>query len=153
MSHLWAPLVESWHTYQKELWTIKLSMLFCCLVFNGTSTQDRSICANCGRVKLTQVAKDGKRETMHNSQYVTQCNTVHNKTLQLQKCNNRRLSNSMTCIVWLICSSISLVPSPIPSRITHSQSGIIISCSFSQYKDSVSTMGISKIYIWITQYG
>ena len=31
-----------------------------CLVFNGTSTQDRSICANCGRVKPTQAAKDGQ---------------------------------------------------------------------------------------------
>ena len=58
--------------------------LFVCLVFNGTSTQDRSICANCGRVKPTQLAKDGQRDTMHNSQYVKQCNTVHNKTLQLQ---------------------------------------------------------------------
>ena len=41
--------------------------VFVCLVFNGASTQDRSICANCGRVKPTQVAKDGQRETMHNS--------------------------------------------------------------------------------------
>ena len=43
---------------------------FVCLVFNGTSTQDRSICVNCGRVKPTQLAKDGQRDTMHNSQYV-----------------------------------------------------------------------------------
>ena len=70
-------------------------MFLVCLVFNGTSTQDRSICANCGRVKPTQLTKDGHRDTMNNSQYVTQCNTVHNKTLQLQKCNNR-LSNRMT---------------------------------------------------------
>ena len=55
-----------------------------CLVFNGTSTQDRSICANCGRVKPTQLAKDGQRDTVHNSQYVTQCNTVHNKTEESQ---------------------------------------------------------------------
>ena len=68
---------------------------FVCLVFNGTSTQDMSICANCGRVKPTQLAKDGQRDTMHNSQYVTQGNTVHNKTLQFQKCNNR-LSNRKT---------------------------------------------------------
>ena len=49
--------------------------LFVCLVFNGTSTQDRSICPNRGRVKPTQLAKDGQQDTMHNSQYVTQCNT------------------------------------------------------------------------------
>ena len=49
--------------------------LFVCLVFNGTSTQDRSICAICGRVKPTQVAKDGQRDTRYNSQYVAQCNT------------------------------------------------------------------------------
>ena len=61
---------------------------FVCLVLNGTSTQDRSICANCGRVKPTQLAKDGQRDTMHNFQYVTQWITVHNWTLQLQKCNN-----------------------------------------------------------------
>ena len=72
--------------------------LFVCLVFNGTSTQDRSMCANCGRVKPTQLAKDGQRDTMHNSQYVTRCNTVHNRTLQLQKCNNR-LSNHMTYLL------------------------------------------------------
>ena len=42
-------------------------VLFVCLVFNGTSTQDRSIFANCERMKQTQVAKDGQRETMHNS--------------------------------------------------------------------------------------
>ena len=55
------------------------------MVFNGTSTLDRSICANCGRVKPTQLDKDSRRDTMHNSQYVTQCNTVHNRTLRLQK--------------------------------------------------------------------
>ena len=44
-----------------------LSRRLVCLVFNGTSTQDRSICANCGRVKPTQLAKDGQRDTMHNS--------------------------------------------------------------------------------------
>ena len=48
-------------------------------MFNGTSTLDRSICANCGRVKPTQLAKDGQRDIMHNSQFVTQWNTVHNK--------------------------------------------------------------------------
>ena len=53
--------------------------LFVCLVFNGTSTQDRSICANCRRVKPTQMAKDVQRDRMHNSQYVTQCNTVPKK--------------------------------------------------------------------------
>ena len=61
--------------------------VFVYLVFNGTSTLDRSIYANCGRVKPTQLAKDGQRETMHNSWYGTQCNAVHNETLQLQKCN------------------------------------------------------------------
>ena len=30
---------------------------FVCLVFNGTSTQDRSICANCGRLKPTYCDK------------------------------------------------------------------------------------------------
>ena len=34
--------------------------LFVCLVFNGTSTQDRSICANCGRVKLIEDNLDFK---------------------------------------------------------------------------------------------
>ena len=72
--------------------------VFVCLVLNGTSTLDRSICANCGRVKPTQWAKDGQRDIMHNSQYVTQRSTVHNKTLQLQKCNNR-LSNRMTYLL------------------------------------------------------
>ena len=52
--------------------------LFVCLVFNGTLTQDRSISANYGRVKPTQLAKGGQRDTMLNSQYVTQCNTVYN---------------------------------------------------------------------------
>ena len=50
--------------------------VFVYLVFNGTSTQDRSICANCVRVKPTQLAKDGQRDTMHNSKYVTQCKPV-----------------------------------------------------------------------------
>ena len=81
-------------------------LLFVCLVFNGTSTQDRSICADCGRVKPTQAAKDGQRETMHNSQYVTQCNTVHNETLQLQKCNNR-LSNRMTYLLKYYVSAFT----------------------------------------------
>ena len=59
------------------------SALFVCLVFNGTSTQDRSICANCGRVKQTQLAKDVQRDTTHNSQYVTQCN---------RRCSKEQLS-------------------------------------------------------------
>ena len=80
--------------------------LFVCLVFNGTSAEDRSICANCGRVKPTQVAQDGQRDTMHNSQYVTQCNTVHNKTLQLQKCNNR-LYNRMTYLLKYYVSAFT----------------------------------------------
>ena len=45
-----------------------MGQFFVCLVFNGTSTQDRSICANCGRVKPTQLAKDGQRDTKHNRQ-------------------------------------------------------------------------------------
>ena len=57
---------------------------FVCLVFNGTSPQDRSVCANCGRVKPTQLAKGGQRDTMHNI-YVTQCNTVHNKNTSVTK--------------------------------------------------------------------
>ena len=76
--------------------------LFVRLVFNGTSTQYRSICANCGRVIPTQLAKDGQRDTMHNSQYVTQCNTV----LQLQKCNNR-LSNRMTYLLKYYVSAFT----------------------------------------------
>ena len=80
--------------------------LFVCLVFNGTSTQDRSIYANYERVKPTQSAKDGQRDTMHNSQYFTQCNIVHNKTLQLQKCNNR-LSNRMTYLLKYYVSAFT----------------------------------------------
>ena len=76
------------------------------LVFNGTSTQDRSICANCGRVKPTWLAKDGQRDTMHNSQHVTQCNTVHNKTLPLQKCNIR-LSNRTTYLLKYYVSAFT----------------------------------------------
>ena len=57
-------------TYRKKDLT-KHVVVIVCSVFNGTSTQDGSICANCGRVKPTQVAKDG-RDTMHNSQNVTQ---------------------------------------------------------------------------------
>ena len=34
-------------------------------------------------MKPTQLAKDGQRDTMHYSQYVTQCNTVHNKTQEI----------------------------------------------------------------------
>ena len=75
-------------------------------MFNGTSTQDRSICANCGRVKPTQLAKDGQRDAMHNSQYVTQCKTVRNKTLQLQECNNR-LSNRMTYLLRYYVSAFT----------------------------------------------
>ena len=50
----------------------------CLFVWCLTARQhkDRSICANCGMVKPTQAAKDGQRDTMHNSQYVSQCNTV-----------------------------------------------------------------------------
>ena len=75
-------------------------------MFNGTSTQDRSICVNCGRVNPTQWANDGQRDTMHNSQCVTQCNTVHNKTLELQKCNNR-LSNRMTYLLKYYVSAFT----------------------------------------------
>ena len=54
----------------------------------------------------TQLAKDGQRDTMPNSQYVTQCNTVHNKTLQLQKCNNR-LTNRMTYLLEYYVSAFT----------------------------------------------
>ena len=80
--------------------------MFVCLVLNGTSTQDGSVCADCGRVKPTQLAKDDQRDTMHNSQYVTQCNTVHNKTLRLQKCNNR-LSYRMTFLLKYYVSAFT----------------------------------------------
>ena len=43
---------------------------------------------------------------MHNSQYVTQCNTVHNKTLQLQKCNNRQ-STRMTNLLKYYVSAFT----------------------------------------------
>ena len=43
---------------------------------------------------------------MHNSQYVIQWNTVHNKTLQLQKCNNRQ-SNRMTYLLKYYVSAFT----------------------------------------------
>ena len=93
--------------YHWKLWAQCTTVnMFVCLVSNGTSTQDRPICANCGRVKPTQLAKDGQWDTMHNSQYVTQCNTVHNKTLQLQKCNDR-LSNRMTYLLQYYVSAFT----------------------------------------------
>ena len=45
-------------------------------------------------------------ETMHNSQYVTRCNPVHNKTLQLQNCYNR-LSNRMTYLLKYYVSAFT----------------------------------------------
>ena len=63
--------VPSTNMYDKSSWScihivMMKNMYFVCLVSNSTSTQDRSICANCGRVKPTLLANDGERDTMYN---------------------------------------------------------------------------------------
>ena len=96
-------------------------------MFNGTSTQDRSICANCGRVKPTQLAKDGQER---------QCiilNTLHTVTQFTIKHSSYKNATTGYLIVWLTCLNITLAPSPIPSRITHSLFGIMISLGGMQF--------------------
>ena len=72
----------------------------CLFDFQRHINRGRSICAICGGVEPNQAVKNGQRDTIHNTSYVKQLqyNTVHNKTLQLQHCNNR-LSNHMTYLL------------------------------------------------------
>jgi len=55
----WFDLLTYLLTYLQISWLIDG-------LFNGTSTQKRSICANYGEGKLAQAAKDRQRDTMHN---------------------------------------------------------------------------------------
>jgi len=57
----------------------------------------------------------------------SQCNTVHSKTLQLHKRNNR-LSHRMTYLLIIL-----LAPSPIPSQIPHTVFDIIIHSVWMQF--------------------
>ena len=81
---------------------------------------------------------------MHNSQYVTQCNTVHNKTLQSQKCNNR-LSNHMTYLLKYYVSAFTNTKSdhtlPIIVGILNSLGGMM----FCVMPSGHSTMQVSLL--------
>jgi len=69
-------------------------------------------------VKPAQSTKDGQRDTMHITEHICifghitkgnmQCNTIHSKTFQLHKRNNR-LSNQMTNLL-IITLAFSLIP-------------------------------------------
>jgi len=88
-------------------------------LFNGTSTQNGQFVATTGGGKLAKAAKDGQRDTKHNTlRYSLRdnkvLNTVHGKTLQLHKRNNR-LTNRMTYLLI-----IKLAPYPARSHTFYS---------------------------------
>ena len=122
--------------------------MFVCLVFNGTSTQDRSICANCGRGKPTQVAKDGQRD--YERQFII-LNTLHNVIQFTIKHSSYKNATTGYLIVWLTCLNITLAPSPVPSRITHSLFGIIISLGRMQFCVMPSTLYDSSHFCYDTR--
>ena len=60
-------------------------------------------------------------------------NTLHNATQFTIKHSSYKNATTGYLIVWLTCLNITLAPSPIPSRITHSLFGIIISLGGMQF--------------------
>jgi len=101
--------------YRCDILQIDWFWLIDCL----TARQHRKVnlCQLRGRETSSRIANETQRTTPH----VTwqQCNTVHSKTLQPHKRNNR-LSNRMTNLL-----TIMSVPSPIPSQIPHTLFDII----------------------------
>jgi len=113
-------------------------------LFNGTSTQKGQFVPTAGEENRQRMAN----EIQCTPPYVTrqQCNTVHSKTLQLHKRNNR-LSYRMTHLL-----TITIAPSPIPSQISRTTFDItslsvdaVLSCHDQDTCNAVHTCACSKM--------
>ena len=120
-----------------------------CLVFNGTSTQDRSIW------QFVQTAGGWNRLSWLRMANETQCmilNTLHNVTQFTIKHSCYKNATTGYLIVRLTYLNITLAPSPIPSRITHTSHllykgywfRLFIPKNRLQYIKNNSTLGISQ---------